>query len=212
VEILLSILTIAWLLSFIGILKPYIKGANRAHFAGAFAITFVTAGVIGAGDLRDKAPSGVGTYSPDHPAVWSSAGCALQITFPGKPRIKSSEVPGVGRFETAELGIGAEVYRADCTPIPEEQKALWSQDVDRRLRETLTLNAERSGVWPVEITSLGSRVAQSRGNKRIGDIEMTYILRVAEKDGTLMSAMIASQASQFPAPSQIAFLDSLRPR
>jgi hypothetical protein len=210
VDTVLSVLTVGWILAFIGILKPYIRGVSRAHFAGAFAMLFVGAGIVGAGELVNEARPGVGTYSPDKPSLWSSAECALEITFPGTPRIKTSEVSGIGQFQSAELGAGAEVYRADCTPIPDAQKALWSQDVDRRLRETLALNAERSGIWPVEITTVESRVAEARGNKRVGDIEITYLLRLTEKDGTLMSAMTASPASQFPSANQMAFLRSIR--
>ena len=162
--------------------------------------------ISGCGEV-DPAPREVTTGTS-----WTTPDCEFAITFPEEPKEVEREVPGMGPFVSAEAAVGNGVYRSECVTLTPKLRNALGGDTRTIIKTALTENARRSGIDPVTVemtNSEGGVVGRARGNKQVNGVEATYETAITVGDRSLISAVIAAPATEFPAEGQMAFLKSL---
>lgn len=202
-ELLLTVILIA---SIVGVLRPYVSGAGRLHFAALALVAFL--GMIFVQQMQ-MSPS----IKDD--VAWTTSSCEFEVHFPAKPQEMTREAVGLGTFQAAELVVGDAAFRSDCTAIPEKIARVVQEDPQAALRAILLDNAQKSGIEPVEIElakGTGFVSGSARGSKIVNGSRVTYLVHAALGKHSLMSAVIGGPTISFPGPGQIAFSNSLRLR
>ena len=144
--------------------------------------------------------------------VWTTPECEFLVRFTDEPRKITRKVAGFDAYQAAELASGNAAFRADCSKIPAGLMERFNGDGNKALKALLAENAFSSGIAPIEIELEerdGVTIGVARGTKEVNGQSTTYNVAASIGDRTVLSAMIGSYSSEFPAAGQIEFLDSI---
>ena len=139
------------------------------------------------------------------------------MEFPGKPKISTFNIPGLGEFPRAEYVGGSDergiFLRVECIRFPKTQHDLL--DNKEYLLNQSEAYAEANGIENAEFqhedTELGGLVT-IRGFKKVSEIPTTYEVYQYLGRQSLLSMYAAGASSHYPQVGVTEFFDSARRR
>ena len=185
--------------------------SSRGPISAAIAISIFVLVSVGVDHSVEAEKSAAERAAASTPYEFIGKGCDVSVTFPGRPTITRSPLPGFQvESEQAELpgADGASMFRSECVPLASE--TLFSE---RALIGQLELYARNNSLGdPTYSAGHDDRAISGTvlGHKEISSVDITYEVRMLITKKSVVTLTVGGPTATYPQNGLKEFLRSAR--